>query len=235
MNDLLETLLEAVRGMDPTTRTLIAMLGMFLETSAMIGLVIPGDSIALIASTGVTSVPQYVWLIVALLVGALAGETLGFFIGRFFGPKLRASRLGRRLGEKNWMLADLYLGDRGGIAVFVSRFLPVLHSLVPLTAGMTRMPYRTFLAWTAAASTLWATLYVSVGVGLAVSFDQLSGTLRWAGILFVLVVVLFGLMMWLIKRRLFATELAKHHDSVEELLATERTQDARRKKPKRIH
>jgi len=226
MNDILEALLEAVRGMDPTTRTLMAMLGMFLETSVLIGLVIPGDSIALIASAGVTSAPQFVWLIVALIAGALAGETVGFYIGRFFGPKLRASRLGQRLGEKNWMLADLYLGDRGGIAVFVSRFLPVLHSLIPITAGMTRMRYRTFLAWTGAASTLWAVLYVSVGVSLAVSFDQLSGTLRWAGILFVLVVIVFVFLMWVLKRRIFATELAKHRDSVEAELATGRTKRA---------
>lgn len=229
MTDLLETVLDAVRAMDPTARTLIAMLGMFLETSVLVGLVVPGDSIALIASAGVTSVSQYLWLIVALIGGALAGETLGFFIGRFFGPRLRASRLGKRLGEKNWMLADLYLGDRGGIAVFVSRFLPVLHSLVPLSAGMTRMRYRTFLAWTAAASTLWATLYVSVGVALAVSFEQLSETLRWAGILFVAIVVLFTFLMWLVKRRLFARELAKHQDSIDELIEANARQAAPRK------
>lgn len=218
MNEIIEAILTTVREMDPTTRTLIAMFGMFLETSVLVGVIIPGDSIALIASMGVTSQAQFVWLLVALVVGALLGETCGFYLGRYFGPKLRASRLGRRLGERNWMLADLYLGDRGGVAVFVSRFLPVLHSLIPLTAGMTRMKFRTFISWTAPASILWAALYVSFGYFIAISFDELSGTLRSAGLILVAVFILFAVGMWFLKRRIFKTELSKHEGVVADSL-----------------
>jgi len=210
MNEFIELFLATIRDMDPVTRTLIAMFGMVLETTVLVGVIVPGDSIALIASMGVTSTPQFFWLIAALIVGALLGETGGFYIGRFFGPRLRASRLGQKLGEKNWMLADLYLGDRGGVAVFVSRFLPVLHSLVPISAGMTRMKFRTFFAWTAPASTIWATLYVSFGYFVVLSFDELSGTLRSAGIILVALFVAFVITMWFVKRRIFKTEISKH-------------------------
>lgn len=215
MNEFIDTLLTTVREMDPVTRTLIAMLGMFLETSVLVGMVVPGDSIALIASAGVTSAPQFVWLLIALVVGALLGESLGFFIGRFFGAKLRASRIGKRIGEKNWMLAEMYLGDRGGVAVFVSRFLPILHSLVPLSAGMAKMRFRTFLAWTIPASIIWATLYVSFGVFAAVSYDQLSGMIKGAGYVVIGLVLTFVFVMWLLKRRLFRTEMAQHQVNVE--------------------
>ena len=47
--------------------------------------------------------------------------------------------------------------------MFVSRFLPVLHSLVPLTVGMSTMRYRRFIAWTLPACLIWATAYVTVG------------------------------------------------------------------------
>jgi membrane protein DedA with SNARE-associated domain len=218
MNEFIELFLATIRDMDPVTRTLIAMLGMFLETSVLVGVIVPGDSIALIASMGVTSTPQYFWLIAALIVGALLGETGGFFIGRFFGPKLRASRLGQKLGEKNWMLADLYLGDRGGVAVFVSRFLPVLHSLIPISAGMTRLRVRTVIAWTAPASAIWATLYVSFGYFVAASFDELSGTLRSAGLILVALFIVFVIAMWLIKRRIFKNEISKHEEVVSESL-----------------
>lgn len=215
MNDFIDALLTTVREMDPVTRTLIAMLGMFLETSVLVGMVVPGDSIALIASAGVTSPPQFVWLLIALVIGALLGETLGFFIGRFFGARLRASKLGQRLGEKNWMLAEMYLGDRGGIAVFVSRFLPILHSLVPLSAGMAKMRYRTFLTWTIPASIIWATLYVSFGVFAAVSYDQLSTMVKGAGYVVVGLVLAFVFVMWMLKRRLFRSEMAQHHLDVD--------------------
>ena len=85
----------------------------------------------LVASTAVDGPAQYVGMLVAVIVGALSGESIGFALGRFFGPKIRDSRLGRRIGIKNWHRAENYVDRRGGIAVFVSRFLPVLHSLVP--------------------------------------------------------------------------------------------------------
>lgn len=216
MNEFIDGVLAAVREMDPVTRTLIAMLGMFLETSVLVGIVVPGDTIVLIASTGVTSPTQFVWLLVALIVGAILGESLGFWLGRTFGPKLRASWLGRKIGEGNWALADAYLGDRGGIAVFVSRFLPILHSLIPLSAGMTRMRYRTFLSWTLPACALWATLYVSVGVFAAASYEQLVGTMKGAGYVLIAIILLFLLGMWLLKRRLMRRELAGHEHQLRE-------------------
>lgn len=214
MNDLIDTLLTAVRDMDPVARTLIAMVGMFLETSVLIGLVIPGDSIALLASAGVANSTQYFALLFALVLGAIAGESVGFMLGRYFGPRLRSSRLGRRIGERNWMLADLYLGDRGGVAVFVSRFLPILHSLVPLSAGMTRMRFRTFLTWTIPACVLWAVIYVSIGVFAAVSYERIAGTVKGAGYILVAFIAIFVLGIWLFKRWLMRSELAKHESEM---------------------
>lgn len=62
-----------------------------LETSIFIGLIIPGDTIVLVASTGVEDFPDYLWLLLAVLVGSMLGETIGFGIGRLFGRRIRAS------------------------------------------------------------------------------------------------------------------------------------------------
>src|SRR5690606_20226828 len=118
-------------------------------------LIVPGDTVVIVASTAVASPLEYWMLIIAVIVGALIGESVGFALGRFFGPRIRASRLGKRIGERNWVRAERYVARRGGIAVFISRFLPVLHSVVPLTVGMSAMTYRTFLAWTVPATTIW--------------------------------------------------------------------------------
>ena len=111
-------------------------------------------------------------------VGALIGESIGFALGRYFGPWIRRSRLGGRIGERNWVRAENYLARRGGIAVFISRFLPVLHSLIPLTVGMSGMRYRTFLAWTAPACIVWAALYVSVGQAATTRSRRRPGRVR---------------------------------------------------------
>ena len=100
INHLLFWLLDTVRHVDPVVRTLIAGVGMFCETSILIGLIVPGDTIVIVASTGVASPVEYVALLVAVVAGSLAGESVGFALGRWFGHGIRHSRLGRRIGEK---------------------------------------------------------------------------------------------------------------------------------------
>jgi len=198
--DPLGWLLALVQHVDPVTRSLLAALGMFCETTILIGLIIPGDTIVLVASTGVTDPVQYVGLLAAVVVGSLSGESVGFLLGRWFGHRIRASKLGQRLGEGNWVRAERYLERRGGFAVFASRFLPVLHALVPLTVGMTQWPYRRFISWTAPACIVWALAYVTVGTLAAGGYRDLAGRLHWAGYLFAAGIVVFFVVVMLIRR-----------------------------------
>ena len=209
LDDALLWVLNLVQSVDPLARTLLAGLGIFLETSILVGLIVPGDTIVIVAATAVETPLQYVGLVVAVVAGALAGESLGFALGRWFGPHIRASRLGRRIGESNWQHAQNYVDRRGGIAVFVSRFLPVLHSIVPLTVGMSTMRYRRFMAWTAPASVIWALLYVTFGSVAAGSYRVMAQQLHWAGYLFVGAVVVFVLGMFLAKKLISRRE-ARH-------------------------
>ncbi|MFF2369037.1 DedA family protein [Agromyces sp. NPDC058110] len=209
MNEILDWILSTVQSVDPIARTLLAGLGIMLETSVLIGLVVPGDTIVLVASTAVEGVGEYLALTVTVIIGALVGESIGFALGRWFGPHIQRSRLGRRIGEQNWHRAQVYLARRGGPAVFVSRFLPVLHSLIPLTVGMSDMRYRKFMAWTVPACVIWAFAYVTVGSAAAGGYRELSRDLHWAGYLFVAVIVVFLVVVWAVKRWLFRSEA--HH------------------------
>jgi len=209
MNELLTGILDVVQSVDPVVRTLLAGIGILLETSILVGLVVPGDSIVIVAATGVVGPVEFVSLVVAVVIGALAGESIGFALGRHFGPRIRGSRLGRRIGEQHWVRAENYLDRRGGIAVFVSRFLPVLHSLIPLTVGMSTMPYRRFMRWTVPACILWALAYVSVGSLAAGSYRELSDQLHYAGYIFVAIIVVFALVVLVVKKVLSRIE-ARH-------------------------
>lgn len=211
LNGALLWVLDLVRSVDPLARTLLAGLGIFLETSLLVGLVVPGDTIVLVAATAVDGPAQYVGLLAAVIIGALCGESVGFLLGRFFGPRIRHSRLGGRIGEKNWERAANYVDRRGGIAVFVSRFLPVLHSLVPVTVGMSNMPYSRFLRWTAPACVIWAFGYVTFGSVAAVSYRELAQSLHFAGYLFVGAIVLFVIGVFVVKKLLERSE-ARHWD-----------------------
>lgn len=179
----------------------IAFAGLLLETTLFVGLLIPGDTVLLITAVSVTTPTRWVLLVAAAVLGALLGETLGVFLGRAIGPRLRRSRLGRRLGGA-WDHAASLVDRRGGVAIFVSRFLPVLHSLVPVTAGMLHVPLRRFFVWTLPACILWAVAYVSAGALAAASYEQLAGQLHLAGAAFVGVVLGFLGLVWLARRAL---------------------------------
>lgn len=220
MNELLDWILDTVQNVDPVLRTLLAGVGIMLETSVLIGLVVPGDTIVLVASTAVDGPVEYLALALTVIVGALIGESIGFGLGRWFGPHIQHSRLGRRIGEHNWLRAQHYLERRGGPAVFLSRFLPVLHSLVPLTVGMSTMSYRRFLAWTAPACTVWAFAYTTVGWLAAGSYRELSRELHWAGYLFVGVIAVFLVVVWAAKKLILRAEARHLHVDADHPVAT---------------
>lgn len=200
MTDFLSAFIGLIESVPNWLRNLLAGIAIMLETSIFLGLVMPGDTVVLVASTGVTDWSDFFFLLLAVLIGSLIGESIGFAVGRFFGPKLRVSKLGKRIGEKNWKAADSLVEKRGGIAVFISRFLPVLHSTVPAVAGMTKMPYRVFISWTFAACAIWASLYVGVGYIARTSYEQLSGDLRVASLVGIGILVLFLLFVAISKK-----------------------------------
>ena len=210
MNEVLIWVNETIDALPIWAIPLFAGIAIMLETSIFIGLIVPGDTVVLVASTTVTSALDFTLLLIAVLIGSLIGETIGFGIGHFFGPKIRSSRLGQRIGEENWIKAERLVARRGGIAVFISRFLPVLHSVVPAVAGATKMRYRVFISYTFFACLIWAGMYVGVGSAARASFDRLSDDLRIASAAGIAILLLFILLVAVGKKVL--NHLTKHDE-----------------------
>jgi len=202
VNEILDWLLDGVSGIDPFWRNFFAGLAIMLETSLFIGLIVPGDTVVLVASTGVADLPDFFWLVGAVLVGSMIGETIGFSIGRLFGKRIRASKLGQRFGEENWRRADIFVEKRGSPAVAISRFLPVLHSLVPVVAGATKMSYKTFIIWTFGACLVWASTYVGIGYIAKASYQEVASNFKFGALAFVGILAIFILFIQLAKNKI---------------------------------
>jgi membrane-associated protein len=202
VNEILDWLLEAVSGINPIWRNLAAGVAIMLETSLFIGLIVPGDTIVLVASTGVSDLPDFFTLIGFVLVGSLIGESIGFSIGRLFGKRIRGSKLGQRFGEHNWKRADIFVAKRGGPAVAISRFLPVLHSLVPVVAGATKMSYKTFISWTFGACLVWASTYVGIGYIAKASYQEVASNFKFGALIFAGIIALFIFIVHLAKKKI---------------------------------
>lgn len=101
----------------------------------------------------------------AALAGAVAGDQTGYFAGRAGGAGLIA-----RLGAKAAPVAkatDL-LARRGGVAVFLSRWLvSALGPYVNVAAGAAGQGWARFTAWGVAGEAVWVGVYVGVGYSVA--------------------------------------------------------------------
>jgi membrane-associated protein len=196
MFDAVDTLLETLVGLQPAVLYLLTGVFVALETSLLIGLLLPGDSVVLLAGTTVTGPPRFAALVLVSTLGSLLGESIGYLLGRRYGDRVRASRAGRRLGEATWARAGSFLTGRGGRAVAAARFVAVVHAVVPVVAGSVGMRYRRFLAWSMVGATTWSVTYVGIGALAGASWRQYGERLGLAGLVVLGAVVLAA---WLLR------------------------------------
>lgn len=158
----------------------IAWAAAFLESAAFFGLVVPGETVMLIAGMlaagGVVPLPG---LLVGVIVAAVLGESVGYWIGARFGQSLMTSRLGPKIPQRRWEQAPQYLQRRGAGAVVLGRWVGILRALVPVTAGIVKMPYGRFLAANILGGVTWSSVVVGVGyfAGASLAAQHLLGAI----------------------------------------------------------
>jgi membrane protein DedA with SNARE-associated domain len=177
----------------PLVIYLVAGVVVASETATILGLAAPGEITLL--TVGFLCYFGTLHLAIAvpvMIVFALVGDSVGYLEGRRLGPRLRATRLGRRVGDHRWEKADTLLLKHGGRAVFLARFIAFARTLVPRLAGVSGLPYREFLPWNAAGVACVAGGTVVVGYLAGRSYDTVTsvfGRASTAVLLFVLLVV----------------------------------------------
>jgi membrane-associated protein len=181
-------------------------LGFFVfgEAAFFLGIFLPGEISLLVggylAAHGVLSLPL---MLVVGVICAIAGDSAGYEVGRTIGPRLRGSRMGRRIKHSHWESAEAFLARHGGKAVLLGRSTFFLRALVPGLAGMAKMPYRTFVSWNATGGVLWGGGCVLLGFFFSKSIDLVASRVSIAGSVLtgVVVAVFVGRALWKRYRR----------------------------------
>jgi membrane protein DedA with SNARE-associated domain len=171
-----------------------------LEAPAFLGLVLPGEVALLLG--GVLAQQGRIPLPAALAVGiggALAGDSAGYWIGRRWGPRLLASRLGRRVGPARLHRVESVL-LRGGWALFIGRCTAGVRVVLPGLAGTLGLRYRTFALWTGVAATGWAVAHVLLGYVAGAGWRHAHQLTGRVGIVLLLAVVAGVAAAWLLRR-----------------------------------
>nr|CAD60532.1 Cinorf11 protein [Streptomyces cinnamoneus] len=166
---------ELLHGVPPAAAYGLVLGLVLLESVLLLGSFVPTLSLMLcagvLAQEGTLRLPL---VVLCATTGVVAGDLLAQRTGRRLGPGLRRSRLGRRLPEAAWERAWSVLQRRGGPALLVCRFVPVVRTFAPHLAGAAGMPYRRLAPYSLVAGLVWAGGEAGAGYVLGASYDRLT-------------------------------------------------------------
>ncbi|HEV7804130.1 MAG TPA: DedA family protein [Burkholderiales bacterium] len=143
----------------------------FAETGLVVTPFLPGDSLLFaagaLAATGALDVK---YVLILLVAAAVIGNMVNYAIGRFIGPRIfradqSAGGIHRLLNREHLDRAHAFFERYGGMAVVLTRFVPIIRTFVPFVAGAGAMRYSTFALYNVAGGVLW--VGVCVGAGYA--------------------------------------------------------------------
>lgn len=145
---------------------------LFVETGLLVGLVLPGDSMLFLAGiaasgTAVATIGVKLPLNVLLIgvpIATFLGSQLGYYIGRKFGPKIFNRPDGKFFTQHRVEQTEQWLLRYGvGKALFLSRFIPVVRTLINPICGVARIDVMKFAIANAVSATIWGAGFIYLG------------------------------------------------------------------------
>ena len=146
---------------------------------------LPGDSLLVVcgiyaAATGATgaAVLSLPALLIVVPLCAVLGGQVGFGVGRWVGTGVYGWKA-RNLGplpvyRHAWLLrTEAFFKRWGAFAVMAGRWVPFVRTGMPLLAGVTRMPYKTYVPYNIVGAFSWVWSMVLVGYFLPPLVDRM--------------------------------------------------------------
>ena len=167
----------------------------FGESFAFLSLLFPGTAI-LIAAGGLAAVGAIPFFssAVAGIAGAVLGDSISFWLGQKFGPLLPGMWPFRKNPAMLQRGMDFFR-RYGGASVFIGRFFGPLRAVIPIAAGMMRMPTALFYVANIVSALVWAPALLLSGALIARSVVSSNHTdaalLAIAGAAMVVVAIVY--------------------------------------------
>jgi len=179
---IVERIVEFIQPLFRDWGYLIVFLAAFLERSLLVGLVIPGNVVVMLAGlyAGVGDL-NIAWIVAIAFIGSLLGDNLGYLIGLKLGRPLIDKhgdfmRMGARVS-----LVETYFDKYGGATILIARFVTFLGALVCPVAGMSMMNFRRFLYYELLGSLLWAMAFGLLGYFCGLNRDLIIKVFNYVG------------------------------------------------------
>ena len=161
----------------------------FIESFALIGIIIPGVVLLAVISGMAASTLNIFELVLIAYVASFLADILSFLLGT--GISKSIDRLWPFNKYPNLLVQGRGFVKRFGVlGVFVGKFIGPIRPLLPLTAGSLGMNFKYFLTVEIFSSFLWALLYTVPGYYAGKSILDSQFNLNWLIAIIIVVVVL---------------------------------------------
>lgn len=172
---------------------IILFLLIFIETGVVIMPFLPGDSLLFASGMLASSFPEQVNIILVILVlwlAAILGDSANYSIGKYFGNKIiRKEIFGKRIiKDKDILKTETFFDKYGAKTIVIARFVPIVRTLAPFVAGISKMHYSTFIKFNILGGTIWVFGLTLAGFFLG-TIPIVKNNLEWM----VLVIIVFSL------------------------------------------
>ena len=128
----------------------------FAETGLVVTPFLPGDSLLFVAGALAALGGLDVHILAAsLTAAAILGNTTNYAIGRWLGRRYFDAGASRWLRREYLDRTHAFYERHGGVAVVISRFVPIIRTYVPFVAGLARMGPGRFTAYNVGGAVLW--------------------------------------------------------------------------------
>ena len=162
---------------------------------------IPSEAIMLFAGFSVAEGELTMFgIVTAGVLGNLVGSWIAYAVG-YYGrlDLLERNRL-IHVSPKHLAWADSWFERYGAATVFFSRMLPIIRTFISLPAGVAKMPFWRFSAYTLAGSIPWVLMLALVGKSVGDNWEDWRHNLGYLDYVVVAAIVI-GVVYLVLKRR----------------------------------
>lgn len=133
----------------------------FAETGLLLGFFLPGDTLLIAAGllAGQHKLPVLV-LLPVVAFAAIAGYEVGYLIGKRAGPRFFKRKDGLLFREEYVLRAEKLAEKHGGKSILIARFIAIVRTIVPLVAGMGKMPRKKFVVYNVIGGVVWVSTII---------------------------------------------------------------------------
>ncbi len=152
----------------------LVLLILFIETGVFFGFMLPGDPLLFVAGIVIASadaapfpfssdVLNLVFWMTLFMLSTILGNFFGYWFGRRFGHIFDRDNDTWLIKRQHIAAAREFYDSKGGLAIAIARFLPVVRTFAPIIAGTVAMERKRFAAYNIIGAVLWVGILTGLG------------------------------------------------------------------------